>query len=56
VPYEVWTGHKPNVSYLQIFGLLGWTHVPKQVQKGKLESKAVKVHLLGWWTNETKGY
>jgi len=35
---------------------LGWVHVPKQVQKGKLESRAVKVHLLGWWTDEAKGY
>jgi len=56
VPYEAWTGCKPNVSHLRIFGSLGWAHVPKQVRKGKLESRAVKVRLLGWWTDETKGY
>jgi len=47
VPYEAWTGHKPNVSHLHIFGSLGWAHVPKRVRKGKLESRAVKVQLLG---------
>jgi len=30
--------------------------VPKQIKKRKLESRVVKVHLLGWWTNETKDY
>jgi len=56
VPYEAWTRHKPNVSHLHIFGSLSWAHVSKQVRKGKLESRAVKVQLLGWWTDETKGY
>ena len=41
---------------MQIFGLLGWVHIPKQVQKEKLESRIVKVHLLGWWTDKAKGY
>jgi len=56
VPYEAWTGRKPDVSHLRIFGSLGWAHIPKQVRKGKLESRVVKVWLLGWWTNKTKGY
>ena len=56
VPYEAWTRHKSNVSHLHIFGSLSWAHVSKQVRKGKLESRAVKVQLLGWWTDETKGY
>ena len=54
--YKAWTRHKPNVFHLQIFGSLGWAHVPKQVQKGKLESRAYKICLLGWWTDEVKGY
>jgi len=29
VPYEAWTGRKPDVSHLHIFGSLGWAHVPK---------------------------
>ena len=56
VPHEAWTGRKADVSHLQIFGSLGWAHVPKQVRKGKLESRTVKVHLLGWWNDEAKGY
>jgi len=56
VPYEAWTGRKADVSHLRIFGSLGWTHIPKQVRRGKLESRAMKVHLLGWWNNEAKGY
>jgi len=56
VPYEAWTGRKPDVSHLRVFGLLGWAHVPKQVRKGKLESQAVKVRMLGWWVDESKGY
>jgi len=47
-PYKAWTGHKPDVSHLRIFGSLGWAHIPKQVRKGKLKSRAVKVWLLGW--------
>ena len=56
VPYEAWTGHKPDVSHLRVFGSLGWAHIPKQVHKGKLESQAVKVRMLGWWVDESKGY
>ena len=56
VPYEAWTGRKPDVSHLHVFGLLGWAHVPKQVCKGKLESQAVKVRMLGWWVDKNKGY
>jgi len=56
VPYEAWTGRKLDVSHLHVFGLLGWVHVPKQVHKDKLESQAVKVRMLGWWIDESKGY
>jgi len=47
VSYEAWTGCKPNVSHLCIFGSSGWAHIPKQVRKRKLESRAVKAQLLG---------
>ena len=48
VPYEAWTGRKPDISHLQVFGSLGWAHVPRQVHRGKLESQAVKVRILSW--------
>ena len=44
--YETWTGHKSNISHLQVFGSLGQTHVLKQVCRGKLESQIVKVQIL----------
>jgi hypothetical protein len=53
VPYEAWTGRKPDVSHLCIFGSLGWA---KAVHQGKLEVRAVRVRLLGWWVDEMKGY
>ena len=42
--------------YIQTFGALDQAHISKKVQKEKLESRAVNVQMLGWWTNETKEY
>jgi len=56
VPYEAWTGQKPDVSHLRIFRSIGWAHVPRLVHDGKLQSRAVKVWMLGWWTDELKEY
>jgi len=56
VPYKAWISQKLDISHLHIWRSFGWTHVPKQVQKGKLESKMVSVRLLEWWNNEMKGY
>jgi transposase InsO family protein len=56
VPYEAFYGRKPDVSHLRIFGSYGWAHVPKQVREGKLDSRAVRVRMLGWWSDESKGY
>ena len=38
---------KPDVSHLQIFGFLGWAHVPKEVYHGKLELQTVCIRMLG---------
>ena len=48
VPYKSWTSRQLDVSHLRIWESFRWAHVPKQVQKGKLESRAVSVGLLGW--------
>ena len=53
-PYEAWTGEKPNVKHLQVFGSFGYAHVPKD-ERSKLDSKVRKSILLGYGT-ETKGY
>ena len=56
VPYEVWTGHKPDVSHLRVFGSVAYVNIPKKVHGGKLEATLRKCRLLGWWADETKGY
>ncbi len=56
VPYEACTGRKADISHLQVFGSLRWAHLPEPVCEGKLESRAVMVQMLGWWTDEMKRY
>ena len=53
-PFEAWTGRKPNVKHLRVFGCEAYAHVPKDERK-KLDSKARKCILLGYGA-ETKGY
>ena len=36
VPYETWIGRKPDMLHLWIFEALGWTYIPKKIQKEKL--------------------
>ena len=56
VLYEAQTSHKPDISHLYILGLLRWAHISKQVCKGKLESQAIKVKMLGQQINKSKSY
>jgi hypothetical protein len=56
VPEHAWTGRKPNISHLQVFGSTAYVNIPKKLCGGKLEPTAVKCQLLGWWDGETKGY
>lgn len=53
-PYEKWTGQKPNVSNLRIFGSPVMVHVPKE-KRLKWDRKAVKCILMGYDDN-IKGY
>ena len=53
-PSEAWTGEKPNVHHLRIFGCAAYAHVAKDKQR-KLDPKARKCIFLGYG-NETKGY
>jgi len=56
VPYTKWTGHKPDVSHLRVFGSIGYANIPKKIRGGKLAATSVKCRLLGWAADETKGY
>ena len=53
-PYEAWSGTKPDVSHLRVFGCSAYALVPK-VERSKLDSKTRKCVLLGYGSNQ-KGY
>ena len=53
-PYEAWTGIKPQVGGLRVFGCQAFVHIPKEERK-KLEVKSRKCVLLGYGST-TKGY
>ena len=45
-PQEVWTGKKPSLSHLRVFGCDAYVHVPKE-KRTKLDSKSENASLLG---------
>ena len=53
-PYEAWTGQRPQVDGLRVFGCQVFVHVPKDERK-KLDSKSKSCIFLGYGAT-TKGY
>ena len=53
-PYEVWTGNKPDLSHVRIFGSKVMTHIPKE-KRLKWDKKAKELILIGYAEN-IKGY
>ena len=53
-PQEAWSGQKPTVSHLKVFGSVAYAHVPDQ-QRMKLEDKSKRYIFLGY-DEKTKGY
>ena len=53
-PYEAWTGDKPNVNNLRIFGCNAYAHVPKD-ERGKMDLKTKRCIFLGYGET-TNGY
>eukprot|EP00253_Pinus_taeda_P028451 PITA_28451 len=45
-PREVWTGKKPSLSHLRVFGCDAYVHVPKE-KRTKLDSKYEKCIIIG---------
>jgi hypothetical protein len=61
-PHEVWTGKKPSLTHLRVFGCDAYVHVPKE-NKSKLDKKDEKCIFIGYkdglkgykiWNPETK--
>lgn len=48
-PFEEWTGHKPNIANLRIFGSRCFALVPKE-RRRKLDDKAIECKFLGFPT------
>jgi hypothetical protein len=53
-PKEKFTGKKPNVSHLRVFGCIAYVHVPDE-KRSKLDPKVEKCIFIGY-SLEQKGY
>ncbi|RDY05840.1 hypothetical protein CR513_10270, partial [Mucuna pruriens] len=51
---EVWSGRRPSIRHLRIFGCIAYAHVPDQLRK-KLDDKGEKCIFIGYNTN-SKAY
>ncbi|GAU26253.1 hypothetical protein TSUD_224440 [Trifolium subterraneum] len=52
-PEECWSGNKPNMSHLKVFGSIAYRHVPDQL-RSKLDDKSEVMVLVGY--HLTGGY
>jgi hypothetical protein len=53
-PHEVWSGKKPSLQHLRVFGCDAYVHVPKE-NRSKLDNKAEKCIFIGY-KDGVKGY
>ena len=53
-PEEKFTGKKPDLSHLKVFGCLAYVHIPDEL-RSKLDPKAEKCTFIGY-SLEPKGY
>ncbi|KAL0413028.1 UNVERIFIED_CONTAM: Autophagy-related protein 18a [Sesamum radiatum] len=54
IPQEAWSGYKPVVTHLRIFGSIAYTHIPHQ-KRTKLDDKSARYVFIGYDQN-FKGY
>ncbi len=53
-PEKKFTGKKPDVSHLRVFGCIAYVHVPDE-KRSKLDPKAEKCIFIGY-SSKQKGY
>ena len=53
-PQEAWSGRKPGIAHLRVFGSVAHVHVPDE-KRSKLDDKSEKYIFIGYDTN-SKGY
>lgn len=51
VPYELWTGNKPNLETLKVFGCVAYVSKSRQQLAGKLDSRVKKCIFIGYCDN-----
>jgi hypothetical protein len=54
IPEEAWSGHKPSVAHMKVFGCIAYAHVSKENIR-KMDDKSVKCIFIGYST-ETRSY
>jgi hypothetical protein len=47
IPFEMWTGLKPNLSHLRVIGCVAYCHIP-DAKRNKLDAKAIPSLLIGY--------
>lgn len=47
VPKEAWTGRKPDVSHMRLFGCVAYALIPEKLRQ-KLDDKSKKCIFLGY--------
>jgi hypothetical protein len=52
--YELWTGHKPSLNYLRVWGCLTEAKIFNQ-NAGKLKPKTMSCHFIGY-PEKSKGF
>ncbi|KAG2758561.1 hypothetical protein Pcac1_g29317 [Phytophthora cactorum] len=50
-PHQVWTGKKPLLANLKVFGCHAYVHVPKE-KRSKFDSKSVRCRFVGYSEHE----
>nr|KYP57645.1 Copia protein [Cajanus cajan] len=51
IPYEIYKGRKPNISYFRVFGFKCFVLNNGKEQLGKFDAKADEAIFLGYYTN-----
>ncbi|XP_073102473.1 uncharacterized protein [Elaeis guineensis] len=46
-PQEAWSGYKPNISHLKMFGCIAYAHIPDQ-RRNKLDDKSLSCIFIGY--------
>jgi transposase InsO family protein len=55
-PYEMWTGNKPSIDHLRVFGCLAYVHVDEAAKRtGKVEGRSYPCVFVGY-SSEAKAW